>query len=69
MVISCTILNLLIVSINILTNRLRCTEVERCTLYEANFTCRNTCLINREIVVCIDFANQVVDSWGRVGNT
>ena len=61
-VIALTILDLLIVSIDVLTDRLWCAEVEWSAFYLQNLTCRNRYLVDRQVVVCIDLADEVVDS-------
>ena len=69
MVVTCTILYLLVVGIDILTNRLRSAEIKRRALYEADFARRNAGLVNWQIIVSIDFANKIVYCWGWICNS
>lgn len=68
-VIALTILDLLVVCIDVLTNWLWCTEIEWCALNLQNLTCRDRILINREIVVCVYLTDDIVNCWGRISNT
>ena len=69
MIVTLTILDLLVVGINVLADWLWSAEIERCTLYLQDFTCWDRLLIDREVVVCIHLTDDVVNSWGRICNT
>ena len=66
MVKSLTELNLLVVGINILTEGFRLTEIEGGTFYFQNLTCRDSSSICRQIEVCIDLTDLILDC--RVGS-
>ena len=69
MVVAGTVLNLLVVSVNILSDRFRGAEVEWSSSHFPNLSRRNACLVDGEIEVGIDLAHQVVDGWGGVGRS
>ena len=69
MVVACTILALNVVCVNILTYRLWSSKIKWSALHAVNRSKRNGSIIDWNIVVSIDFANQVVNSWSRVCNT
>ena len=50
MVISCAILYLLVVGINVLSYSFRFTEIERSVFYKSYFTCSNTRLVYWQVV-------------------
>ena len=59
-------LDLLVVGIDILTEALRLAEVEWCTLNLQDFTCWNGCGVSRQIEVCVDLTDLVLDSGSRI---
>ena len=69
MVVTRTILDLLVVRVDVLADWLWSAEIEWCTLYLQDFTCWDRLLIDREVVVCIHLTDDVVNSWGRICNT
>ena len=69
MVVARTILNLLIICIDVLSDWLWSAEIEWSTLYLQDLTCRDRCLIYREIVVCVNLTDDVVDGWSWVSNS
>ena len=68
-VIAGTVFDLLVVSINVLTNGLRCGEVERSSFYAADFTCRNAGVVNGNVEVAVHIEQLVFNAWRWVGNT
>ena len=68
MVVSGTILDLLVVGINVAANGLGGTEVERCALYFENLARGDRSLVDGQIEVSIDFADEVVDGRRGVGD-
>ena len=64
-----TELNLLVVSIDILSECLWLTEIEWSTLNLQDFTCWDSCIIGRKIEVGVDFADLVLNTWSRISCT
>ena len=60
-------LDLFMVSIDVLSERLRCTEIEWRTFNLQDLTCRNGRSIGRQVEVGIDLADLILDGWGRIG--
>ena len=65
MVKATAVLDLLVVSIDVLAEWLGLAEIKWCAFHEADLTCRNRSLVNRQIVICIDLTNDVINrrSW------
>ena len=59
-------LNLFIVSIDILSEGFRLTEIERRTFNLQNFTCRDSGSICWQIEVCINLTDQILNAWGGI---
>ena len=66
MVVSGSVLDLLVIGINVTSHFFRCTEVKRCVLDKADFSCWDRRIVNRKVIVGIDFANEIVNSRCRV---
>ena len=64
-----TELDLLIVGLDVLTEWLRCAEVERCSLDLQDFTGRNSGVVGGQIEVGVYFADLILDGGSRVGAT
>ena len=69
MVVTCSVLDLLVVSINILTYSLLCAEIKWSSGHFQDLTCRNGGLIDGEVEIGIDLKQLVVDGRGGIGNT
>ena len=69
MVVTRTSLNLFIICIDVLSDWLWSAEIEWSTLYLQDLTCRDRCLIYREIVVCVNLTDDVVDGWCWVSDS
>ena len=68
-VVTRTILNLLVVRVDVLADWLWSAEIEWCTLYLQDFTCWDRLLIYRQIVVCVNLTDDVVDGWCWVSDS
>ena len=66
MIVAGTVLDLLVISIDVLANWLRSTEIKRSSLYETNLSRRNRCLIDRNIEISINLTDLIVDSGSRI---
>ena len=66
-VVSCSVLDLLVVSIDVLSDGFRGAEVEWSVFHEADFACGNARLVDGDVEIGIDFANLVVDGGGGIG--
>ena len=69
MVKSVSVLYLFVVSVNVGSKGLGRSEVERCVFYKPYLACRNTCLVDRQIIVGINLANNIVYYRCRITNT
>ena len=67
MVVAVAVAYLFVVSIDVATNGLCGAEVERSALHLQNLSCRNACVVDRQVEVGIDFALKVVNGRSRVG--
>ena len=68
-VIAIAVLYLLIVSIDVLSDRLLCAEVERCALDFENLSGRDGCLVGREIEISVHLTEEVINCRCRVSDT
>ena len=68
MVVAGTVAYLLVVSIYVLTYRFGSTEIERCVFDKSYFSGRNGSFVYWEIKVCVDFSDDIVNSWSGIGN-
>ena len=66
MVETLTELNLLMVSVDILTERFRSAEIERSAFHLQDFTSGNSCVVCRKIEVCVNLANLILNRWSRI---
>lgn len=68
-VVSASVLQLFIVIVDSFSDSFRCAEIERSTLYESDFSCRNTLGVNRKIEVGVHLKFHIVHCRCWVGNT
>ena len=68
MVKAAAVLDLLVIGIDVLTKGLGFAEVKWCAFYETDLACRNRSLVNRQIVICIDLTDDVVNRRSWVGD-
>ena len=68
-VVSGSVLDLFVVGIDVLSNGLRCAEVERRALNEADFARWDACLVDGDVEIGVDFENLVVDGGSGVGDS
>ena len=61
MIVSCTVLELLVLHIDILTDCLRLTEIERSSRHICNLTCWNEHGVYGSGLRCIDVEHMVID--------
>ncbi len=69
MVVACTVLDLLVVGVDVLAERLGSAEIERCALHLQDFACGDGCVVDGDKEVGVDFANHIINRGCGVGNT
>ncbi len=66
MVVAGTVLYLYVVGIDVPAHGFGCAEVKGCAFHEAYFACGDGRFVDRNIIVGVDFANEIVDGRCRV---